>query len=221
MSVNDKRRQKKVERRNAKRKQRHREIAKQRSMGLGERLRAATACPILESLFSDTLEKDGLTTTILSLLLPSGEVAYAGFLIDRYCLGVKDAFGGVRPRGEYQRMIEKTSRNLDVKPIDPADLRWLVEQSVEYARSLGLEPHSDYARCSVIFGDIDPEQASMEVEFGKDGKPFFVAGPHDGPHKCKRIVETLRERCGDDGFHYVLPADIVGNNIFLHDPSDG
>jgi hypothetical protein len=215
MPANDKRRQKKLERRNAKRKERHREITKQRSLGLAERLRAATAHPILDSLISNTLNKDGMCTTILSRQLPTGEVAYSVFLVDTYCLGVKDAFGGVRFLDEYRQMVEKSDEKLDMKRIDPADLRYLVEQSIEYARGLGLEPHSDYARFSAIFGDIDPGQASLQVEFGKDGKPLFYAGPHDSRYKCQQIIETLRESCGDGGFDYVLPVAVLdGNPLF-------
>lgn len=219
MPANDKRRQKKLERRNAKRKQRHREISKQRSLGLAERLRAATAYPILDCLISDTLNKDGICTTILSRQLPSGEIAYSVFLVDRYCLGVKDAFGGVRFLDEYRQMVEQSDEKLGMKRIDPADLRCLVEQSVEYARGLGLEPHPDYARFSALFGDIDPEQGSFEVEFGKDGKPLFYAGPHDSPQKCQRIIDTLRQSCGDDGFDYVLPVAVRdGDPLFSVTP---
>lgn len=215
MPADDKRRQKKLERRNAKRKQRHREITKQRNLGLADRLRAATTYPILDCLISNTLSKDGLCTTILSRQLPTGEVAYSVFLVDRYCLGVKDAFGGIRFRDEYRQMVEKSDEKLDMKRIDPADLRYLVEQSVEYARGLGMEPHPDYPRFSAIFGDIDPEQASFEVEFGKDGKPLFIAGPHDSPHKCQQIIATLRQSCGDDGFHYLLPVAVgEGGSLF-------
>ncbi len=50
MATNDKRRQKKLERRNAKRKERQRTIVKLRNRGLGERLMAAAGAPILDCL---------------------------------------------------------------------------------------------------------------------------------------------------------------------------
>ena len=48
--------------------------------------------------------------------------------------------------------------------------------------------------------------ASTETfEFGKDGKPLFVAGPHDSPERCHQILMTLEESCGINGFHYLIP----------------
>ena len=46
----------------------------------------------------------------------------------------------------------------------------------------------------------------MQFEFGKDGKPYFVGGPHDTPERCALIVRTLEENCGRDRYDYLLPV---------------
>jgi hypothetical protein len=46
-----------------------------------------------------------------------------------------------------------------------------------------------------------------ELEFGKDGKPLFIAGPHDGQARCRQILATLARSCGPDGSHFFMPAD--------------
>ncbi|MFQ5825644.1 MAG: hypothetical protein ACE5JB_16520, partial [bacterium] len=81
------------------------------------------------------------------------------------------------------------------------------EGAVAYAKDLGFSPHPDYRIANKILGDIDPDVCPMSFEFGKDGKPFFIAGPYDTPKKCKMIMDTLTKRCGQDGFHYMVPAD--------------
>ena len=40
--------------------------------------------------------------------------------------------------------------------------------------------------------------------FGKDGKPFFISGLHDGPEKCHLIVEILHSQCGTGNFDYLV-----------------
>jgi hypothetical protein len=69
-----------------------------------------------------------------------------------------------------------------------------------------LRPHPDYHRAKRIFGDIDAGQSTDRFEFGKDGQPFFIAGPHDTAERCRMIVNTLVQKCGVDGFHYVIPV---------------
>ena len=50
---------------------------------------------------------------------------------------------------------------------NPASLKpALVEGAVEYAKSLGLSPHADYARARHIFGDIDPAASDREFVAG-------------------------------------------------------
>ena len=58
----------------------------------------------------------------------------------------------------------------------------------------------------LLFGDVDPAASEARFEFGKDGKPFFIAGPRDTPARCKQILTTLANTCGPDGFHYLIPV---------------
>jgi len=37
---------------------------------------------------------------------------------------------------------------------------------------------------------------------GREGKPFFVAGPYDN---VDRIMAKLRRKLGEDGFHFMIP----------------
>jgi hypothetical protein len=43
--------------------------------------------------------------------------------------------------------------------------------------------------------------------WGKDGKPFFVGGPHDSPARCQQIMNVLTTRLGDGGFGFSVLTD--------------
>jgi hypothetical protein len=79
---------------------------------------------------------------------------------------------------------------------------------VAYAQDLGLAPHPDYTLVQQIWGDVDASACTTHFEFGREGKPFFVAGPHDTPGRCRTIIATLIQRCGIDGFHYLVPFPV-------------
>jgi hypothetical protein len=141
---------------------------------------------------------------VISRSLPKDRVAVAVFLVDRYCLGVKDCFGRLCVRAEYDSLCKGMDSKYEMEDYSPADVRKLVESAVEYARRLGFEPHPDYHRLKPIFGDIDPQESSVEFEFGSEGKPLFISGPNDGPERCRRIISTLQDCCGPKGFHFIV-----------------
>jgi hypothetical protein len=147
-------------------------------------------------------------------------VAAAVFLVDCYCLGVKDAFARILSRFEYESDLYRTTYEMGVRSITPASACKLVEDAVEYARGLGFPPHPDYRKAKPIFGDIDPSASSEEFEFGHSGKPFFVAGPNDDRQRCRAIIATLENNCGPGGYHFLLPADIEDGLVEYVDDGD-
>jgi hypothetical protein len=141
---------------------------------------------------------------VLSRELGDGRVAFAVFLLDVYCLGVKDVAYKIVSREEYDLgLLFKLQEQFEFKSRSPEYVRKLIEDAVEYAQSLGLEPHPDYRQAKAIFGDIDAAACRETFVFGRDGKPFFVSGPYDSPMRCRKIVAALHEHCGDGQYDCV------------------
>ena len=206
MAIDPRKRQKKQERRAAKRKTKQHQLARERSAGLPERLAGAARYPILHAQVTTDFWDQGIGWACLSRELPNGSVGFGLFLVDRYCLGIKNVMADITGRFTYDTQVaRKFQGHFKSKEMKPAAVRKLVEQAVAYARSLGFPPHPEYQRARLIFGDIDPNEAPDEFEFGKDGKPYFIAGPHDTPERCRHILRTLEEHCGPDGYHYLIP----------------
>lgn len=220
MSTNQKRRQRKLERKRSKRREKQRMLARWQSRGLAEQLTAAARCPILHSLATEEMQRRGMASVLLSRELPDGRVAAAVFLIDYWCLGVKDAFGRIMYRAEYNEWLEDVEERLDLVDTQPESARKLIEGAVAYASGLGLNPHPDYHRVKTIFGDLDPELAEEDFEFGDNGQPHFAAGPHDTPERCFRILSILEHACGRDGFHYTLPLSLAESAGIVDDEDD-
>jgi hypothetical protein len=215
MPSDPRRRQKKLERRNARRKEKKHAIVRQQSAGIGERLAAAAKFPVLHCCIGNSLETNGIASVLLSRALPGGQVAVATFLVDRFCLGVKDAWAEVLDRVSYEDKYTRTMTGDNAaRTVPPAEALKLVTESVEYARSNGLSPHPDYPRTLRIFGDTSPADSSATFEFGKDGKPFFVAGPYDTPERCRQVIAILENHCGSGGYHYAIPSGPVPRGEF-------
>ncbi len=210
MAIDPRKRQKKLQRRKAKKKAKNQALARRDVHDLAARIERAAAAPILHCCTTDVLWDQGMSNVLVSRELKSGNVAFVAFLLDVYCLGVKDVAFDIAPRSRYDwKIYGKMFGDYQVVDLEPEAACKLIEGAVEYARDLGLLPHPDYRKAKRIFGDVDADSCTEEFEYGKDGKPYFVAGPHDDRERCSQIISILTNRCGPNGFHYLMPREAM------------
>ncbi len=167
--------------------------------------------PVHAAYIADTFSKQGIGHVIIARAIPDGRIVAGVFLVDVYCLGVKNAFMMVQSPSDFENAIEQQFSINDLKPATPACARKLIDDAIAYARDLGFEPHRDFRDASVVLGDIDPAECDQSYTFGKDGKPLYIAGPHDSDAMIHRVMTQLRNRGGPDGSHFMIP---------LNDPSE-
>lgn len=210
MAIDPRKRQKKLQRRKAKNKAKNQALARQDAHGPAARIERAAAAPILHCCTTDVLWDQGMSNVLVSRELKGGKVAFAAFLLDVYCLGVKDVVFDIVPRSRYDwKIYGKMFGDDQAVDLEPEAACKLIEGAVEYARDLGLSPHPDYRKAKRIFGDVNADSCTEEFEYGKDGKPHFIAGLHDGRERCSQIISILTNRCGPNGFHYLMPLQAM------------
>lgn len=174
---------------------------------LGGQMRGLAAAPLHSCLVQDGLFERGNGMVILTRKTGIGRLAVAGFLLDAYCLGVKDVVFRQADVSEIDAFVAALGEGAPLAPADPSYARKLLRDLVAYARSLGFEPHADYAALELLFGDISPDACDIGFRFGREGKPFYMPGPSETPAQIRRRIEHLRRRLGDDGFHFLVASD--------------
>lgn len=157
-----------------------------------------------EAFISSELFKCGIGHVLVSRFKPEGRVEVGVFLVDVYCLGVKNAFFTLLHTSEYEERLLRDIFRQGSEALSAACARKLVEDAVAYARALGIEPHRDYKQAARVFGGISTDECQSAFTFGKDGKPFYVQGPHDSPATAERIIKILHAKCGEGKFHYLM-----------------
>jgi hypothetical protein len=165
----------------------------------------ASRAPVGTCVMSERLFDDGIGWVVLARTLLSGQVGASFFLVDAWCLGVKDAFFRVMSRRMFEERMGESRQERALVEVDPSVARKLLHDAAAFAGSLGLAPCTDFAEAEALFGDI--ALATQTFTFGKDGKPFYVSGPNDSPKRIRHIMDTLAKSAGAGKYNYLVAAD--------------
>ena len=161
-----------------------------------------------EALRSANLFDSGCGYLVVGRFRADGRVEAGFFLLDVFCLGVKDAgFHRFNSIADYQEsLIDRLFP--DEKPVrmTPAAARKLTEDAISYARGLGFSPGADYKKASRVFGGITTADCDEQFTFGKNDIPLYIQGPSDSQARVGRILRVLQARCGEGGYHYIVAA---------------
>lgn len=205
MSLDARKRQKKAEKREKRRKDRQAHRLERGPLSLMQKLARGGRGRIVDCLMMGDPRQDGMCSLTLTREIAPGELAVASLLLDLDCLGVKNARVEMMGVSDYEdRWLPRLQQSGPTETWSPATARKLVEDLVAWSRELGFAPHHDYAAAQFVFGDIDASTSTESFEFGHEGKPYFISGPHDTPERCRLVLATLRERLGPGEFHYTL-----------------
>ncbi|TMR24090.1 helix-turn-helix domain-containing protein [Nonomuraea turkmeniaca] len=142
---------------------------------------------------------EGMVSVLVARRHTWNRMTVCGYLADVFCLGVKNAIGpdvvDDRELTRFREFFFGEYAGWQEAPIELA--RHLVFGSVDYARSLGFEPHEDFAPAAEALGKWEGDSA---ITFGRNGKPFYMEGPYDDAAK---VLRTLRRTLSDDDFDFV------------------
>ena len=164
----------------------------------------AAAAPDFACLATEGLFDIGIGWVVAERHLPSGSIGVSIFLVDVWCMGIKDAFFRVTSRRELEEHMSRITGEYPLRPMDPSVARKLLRDAAAYAASFGLPPSENFANVELIFGDTP--MAEKTFPFGKDGKPFYMAGPNDSPARQRRIMDALAKHAGPKHFEFMVEA---------------
>jgi hypothetical protein len=138
-------------------------------------------------------EAGGLVSVLVARWHRFDKVSMCGFLTDVYCLGVKNVLGpDITDELALRRFVPTYytafPHGWHSAPVELA--QHLVFGAVAYARGLGFQPHPGFADAADHLGGWEKPSA---ITFGKNGKPFYISGPHDDPRK---VIKTLEHVVG-------------------------
>lgn len=161
--------------------------------------------PIHECLINSSWRDQGIASILLSRRQPDGRIVFGLYLVDIFCLGLKDTLCNANvPFSTYEGEIKPRGYLAD-KPVKcPIPLAHsIIYGGIEYAEKLGFKPHKDFKLSKHILEEPDKIER-VKVEFGKEGKPFYIPGPRDDPRKVRKIIKQLERSVGPGNFDFLI-----------------
>ncbi|MFO8000410.1 MAG: hypothetical protein R6U46_04140 [Marinilabilia sp.] len=151
-------------------------------------------------------KETGVGNIIIERKHGNGNITLGVFLVDLFCLGVKDTFYQYNiSELEEEELLERFPENNKMVETDYNLLHNIILAAVEYAEDYGFNPHKDFERITQYIMAEDTEDIPLiEIECGKDGKPFFVASEDMNEKEISRIISTLEKTAGPGNYDYLL-----------------
>ena len=167
-------------------------------------IKNARELPIHECLINPQWKEEGMATILISRKQIDGKLAFGTFMVDTFCLGLKNTFCNANiTSDEYENTFKEKMYSLTSYIECDIDLaHQIIYGAIDFARGLGFEPQRDFKLSRYILEEPSETAFSFHIEFGKDGKLFYIAGPNDN---VDFIIRKLTERFGVENFNFTHP----------------
>ena len=177
----------------------------------------ARKLPIAECWISPDWKDAGMCSIVVARKHATGNMTLGVYLVDTFCLGLKNTNAIFsKPDYEYEDLVEKIFDPHGGKElIDYVLAHNIIYGAIAYAEDLGFKPEKDWKLSQMILEDDTEDIELIELEFGRDGKPYFISGPYDN---VNAIVAKLNKSVGVGNYDYLM--QIGGNDFYDYDYDD-
>ncbi len=153
--------------------------------------------PVGKCYINEGWAESGFASIIVSRNHINGNFTFAVYLVDLYCLGVKDTFYESNVNTEFTELLDKFMRQQQVEEIDYALTHNIIYGAVEYAEDLGFKPHKGFEISQYVLEEDDDRVELIDIQFGLNGKPAILLGKEKHP---ANIITTLERTVGKGNF---------------------
>jgi hypothetical protein len=214
--------------RDARRKERHRlkrkqkQLAHRKAKGVTALQKVALGGGTLECyVYPPDWKEQGIASITVLARTAGGRCALAAFLVDLWCVGLKDAWGRSETSADHLQDARSGSRAKGAVPMPVETARRLVAGGVRFSRQSGFRLPDHWQKWVSVFGEMGPLDSIDVSDFGVEGT--------DGRKKLRYVgtEDFLRSRlagCTVEAFTARPDVEVVigeGSGEFLElDDSD-
>lgn len=147
-------------------------------------------------------QESGMAHVIVTRVRPSGNLVMGAFLVDTFCMGVKDAgYHENMTPSDFEGYLNNYKRGMGLEEISYNEAHNIIYGAMAFAKEGGIKPVKEFDPAGYILEEDTEDIPLIEYNFGKNGKHFLVVNPD---RKEMPYYHILRKNLGDD-FEFVLP----------------
>ena len=149
-----------------------------------------------------------------------GKISFACYLVDTYCIGVKDSMYTLRTeKEEFDYILESLSKTNELEECSYEEAHNIVYGAVDFAEEIDIVPDDSFKLTKYMLEEDTEDVPLIEYEFGKDGKHFLVATDQ---YNASKYLSKLKQAYGND-FKYIVPENswIGDDSKYMKHPTYG
>ena len=154
---------------------------------------------------SEDFDLAGEGHVIVTRLHDGGKISVGIYMVDKFCLGVKDSFYRLRmEEDEFEDMLYAYENSLPLDEISYNEAHNRIYGAIAYAEEAGIGPDKSFALTQYLLEEDTEDIPLIEYEYGKDGKHYLVAHSN---LEASKYLPLLKKNLGDDFSFTVVGAD--------------
>jgi len=143
--------------------------------------------------------EDRIMTVVVARKHPQGNVTFAGYLIDKWCLGVKDSLYEFNvDESELNSFVSGfKDRTVSIEEIDYVEAHNWVYGAMEFALEAGILPCKEFGLTRYMLEEDNDNVELREYEFGRDGEYCLLV---QDKWEADHYVPILEKNLGKGNF---------------------
>ncbi len=131
-----------------------------------------------------------------------GRITVAVYLIDIYCVGLKDSY--YRFRMDEDELEEMLYRFSGVEECSYEEAHNWVYGAISWAEEAGIEPDKSFAITKYMLEEDTDDIPLIEYEFGYQGKHFLMANNN---MEASRYLPLMKKNLGEGNYEFTIKTD--------------
>ena len=152
----------------------------------------------------------GIDDIIVTRQHTGGRISIACYVVDYYCLGVKNSFYRLRIEDyELHDQMRNEWSGLTFRECSYEEAHNRIYGAIAFAEEAGIAPHKSFALTQYMLEEDTDDVPLIEYEYGKDGKHLLIC---DTQLEASKYLPLLEKNLGKGNYDYIIG---IGN-----EPSD-